>query len=64
MRCNRKEMLRVLGFGTEVKRVKAGHCPLCNDKINLANFEDAISRREFEISGMCQKCQDEIFKWK
>lgn len=25
------------------------------------NFKDALSQREFTISGMCQKCQDEVF---
>lgn len=24
-------------------------------------FRDEISKREFSISGMCQKCQDEVF---
>ncbi len=24
-------------------------------------FRDAVSRREYTISGLCQKCQDEIF---
>lgn len=25
-------------------------------------FRDEISRREYGISGLCQKCQDEVFK--
>lgn len=24
-------------------------------------FRDALSRKEYSISGLCQKCQDEIF---
>lgn len=24
-------------------------------------FRDEVSKREFRISGLCQKCQDEIF---
>lgn len=24
-------------------------------------FRDALSQREYRISGLCQKCQDEIF---
>ena len=26
-----------------------------------ANFRDEISRKEYTISGLCQKCQDSIF---
>ena len=24
-------------------------------------FRNALSKREFQISGLCQKCQDEVF---
>ena len=24
-------------------------------------FRNALSRREYQISGLCQKCQDEVF---
>jgi hypothetical protein len=27
-----------------------------------AEFKDEISRKEYSISGLCQKCQDETFK--
>ncbi len=27
----------------------------------ITGFRDEVSRKEFTISGMCQKCQDEIF---
>ena len=27
----------------------------------VEGFRDAISKREYEISGLCQNCQDEIF---
>ena len=26
------------------------------------DFKDALSRKEFSISGLCQKCQDKIFR--
>jgi hypothetical protein len=29
-----------------------------------AGFEDDLSRREFDISGMCQVCQDKFFSGK
>ena len=31
-------------------------------KVYLDNFRDALSLSEFRISGMCQKCQDKVFK--
>ena len=35
-------------------------CPFCNKEVT--GFKDSLSLREFEISGLCQKCQDETFK--
>ena len=39
-------------------------CPMCESIIG--EFKDKKSLKEFEISGMCQSCQDRIFgepKW-
>lgn len=36
-------------------------CPLCGNPVNFEDFRDDLSRREFKISGLCQKCQDEVF---
>jgi len=54
--------MRKYGFGREVDLVEKNKCPLCKKDINLEDFKDDLSKREFEISGMCQKCQDDIFK--
>ena len=35
-----------------------GKCPGCGGPIT--GFRDSLSKREFEITGMCQKCQDEM----
>lgn len=56
-----KEILKKLGFEKEVKRVGQGCCSACNCLIDLDGFRDDLSKREFGISGMCQKCQDETF---
>lgn len=40
---------------------KEHKCPFCGAEIDLAKFVDQISKREFEISGLCQDCQDELF---
>ena len=39
-------------------------CPFCKLQFNLNDFRDALSIREFEISGLCQNCQDEVFEEK
>jgi hypothetical protein len=49
-------------FPEEMERVEKGLCPLCGREIKEGEFKDELSKKEFKISGMCQKCQDEIFK--
>lgn len=56
-----KEIMKQAGFGEAVKQVEMGNCPICGNPINLNDFRDSLSRKEFTISGMCQKCQDNIF---
>jgi hypothetical protein len=46
-------------FPQEMANVKAGKCPFCAEVIG--EFRDPLSRKEFQISGLCQKCQDETF---
>jgi len=36
-------------------------CPLCLEKVIYESFEDTKSIHEYLISGLCQKCQKEIF---
>ena len=38
-----------------------GNCPRCNVKVKVDEFVDELSKKEFKISGTCQKCQNEIF---
>lgn len=57
------EKLRRLGLFLEAQRVEGGLCPFCRSPINHEGaFRDALSRREFELSGLCQLCQDEVFE--
>jgi hypothetical protein len=52
-------------FGEEsdiAQRLEASLCPICGKKVDIKKFKDRISKREYEISGMCQSCQDKIFK--
>jgi len=61
MKQETKEMLKTCGFGVQVERGERGCCPLCEKKINMDEFRDELSRKEYEISAMCQKCQDSVF---
>ena len=36
-------------------------CVFCHESIKDEDFRNEISRREYGISGICQKCQDKVF---
>ena len=54
-------IMKAAGFAKEVQAVKEGRCPFCNKKIDMKEFRDKSSINEYGISGLCQKCQDEMF---
>ena len=58
-----KEIMVQAGFSEAVKCVEQHECPFCNAPVKgvRKEFKDAKSFKEFQISGLCQKCQDEIF---
>jgi radical SAM superfamily enzyme len=39
--------------------IDSGKCVFCGEP--AVEFKDELSRREFQISGLCQSCQDEVF---
>lgn len=39
--------------------ILSGGCMTCEYKADY--FRDEISRKEYAISGMCQRCQDKVF---
>jgi len=47
----------------EMRELKEkGICPECRCKDpDKKGFKDELSKKEFRISGLCQKCQDETF---
>ena len=47
-------------FPSEEARKAAGVCPFCG--LEIGEFWDELSKKEFGISGLCQGCQDETFK--
>ncbi len=58
---NNREIVRKV-FPEMVERVDKGLCPLCSKKVADIKFKDELSIKEYEISGMCQICQDSFFK--
>jgi hypothetical protein len=57
-----KKILIAAGFEKQVKNSKAGKCTWCGStKVKPEDFKDELSKKEFGISGFCQKCQDETF---
>lgn len=57
-----KQNLKVLGFEEELKRIENKQCPFCgSSKTSKKDFRDELSWKEFKISALCQKCQDDIF---
>jgi len=57
-----KDIMRRMGFGKQVDAVEEGNCPLCGKAIHPnTEFKDESSRREYDISGLCQACQDKTF---
>lgn len=39
--------------------IKSGICVVCGTPAHT--FRDALSEKEYRISGMCQSCQDNVF---
>jgi hypothetical protein len=54
-----KDIMRKLGFDKEMDDVEQNICPSCKKPIGM--FRDALSRKEYGISGLCQLCQDKVF---
>lgn len=57
-------IMRQAGFDKEIDNVQQGKCATCGKEIPaklMDEFRDAISVKEYYISGMCQTCQDEVF---
>lgn len=55
------EEITKIFFPKEVELVKDGKCPGCKQPININEFRDVKSKKDYLITGMCQKCQDEIY---
>lgn len=56
------DFMEKLGFSEQVNRLKKDMCLDCGDTIVMTEFKDRLSIREYNISGRCQRCQDEVFR--
>ena len=49
-------------FITREYAISEGLCVLCHTEgIEISSFTDDLSVKEYQISGMCQVCQDSIW---
>jgi hypothetical protein len=53
-----KHIIDTIFPGTK-KKIEEKKCTICKQKID--GFRDYKSEREYEISGLCQECQDSVF---
>ena len=44
------------------KNKEEGKCPFCGKDMSNPSFRDEKSKKEFNISGLCQDCQDNFFE--
>jgi len=56
-----KDIMRSMGFNKEVNLVSKGKCPFCYKQVDPGKFRNSESSREYQISGICQECQDDFF---
>jgi|TARA_R110000764_G_scaffold90712_4_gene173157 hypothetical protein len=54
-----RDIMIAAGMKQAVERFEDGLCATCGNEPGV--FKDALSRREYGISGMCQPCQDMLF---
>jgi hypothetical protein len=51
-----------VGFKKEMSNVLKGNCSFCKKDVSEKDFSDRLSLKEFKISGLCQECQNKVFK--
>ena len=59
-----KDIMQALGLGDFVKAVENHVCPGCGKPVDESEFTSDLERKEFKISGLCKKCQNQIFESK
>jgi len=54
-------MLKSIGGVSHEESKTMGICVFCKAEIKMGDFRDDLSIKEFNISRMCQSCQDKVF---
>ena len=44
-----------------MEKIENEICVCCDKPILLEDFENSLSIKEYTLSGLCQKCQNEVF---
>ena len=56
------DAMKTFGFRKEAELVEQKKCPFCKKEIKgREDFRDELSWKEYQISGLCQECQDKTF---
>ena len=55
------DLLRAVGLESQAERIERGDCPLCGCKVDVSAFTEEVERMEFDISGLCPKCQYKVY---
>lgn len=55
-----RQIIKAL-FPKAIENIDAGKCAFCEKEIKDEEFKNEESKKEFEISGLCQQCQDEVY---
>ncbi len=63
---NKTPEININQIGNELKNMQTlrdnRQCPFCKKNIeDLGEFNDSISLKEYQISGLCQSCQNSFF---
>lgn len=55
-------IMKAMGFAKEVEAFENGLCAFCrSEKTKREDFKDEISWRDYQITGLCQACQDKTY---
>lgn len=54
-----ENFLSLMTGKNRIEVIEDQRCTTCNGQ--ATHFRDALSEREYTISGMCQECQDSVF---
>ncbi len=57
-----KDELSLRLFGRKLSEaLEQGICVRCGARVRLEDFRDELSKKEYYLSGLCQRCQDEVW---